>query len=187
MMLACVDVDYRGDEALAACLLFADWADPAPTDTWVVQVRDVAPYEPGSFYKRELPCLLAVLAEAPEPPDVIIIDGYVWLGPERRPGLGAHLYEALGRATPVIGVAKTPFAGTPAAEVIRGAATRPLWVTAAGVGLADAAGRVQAMHGAFRLPTLLRQVDQLCRRSWPVGPSASPSPLGAEGGAAQVR
>ena len=185
--LACLDVDYQGDDAMAACLLCNGWAAPGPTHALIAHVRDVAPYEPGLFYKRELPCLLAVLTKVPEPPAVIVIDGYVWLGQERRPGLGAHLYDALDRATPVIGVAKTAFVDTPAATAVRGASARPLWVTAAGCDVTDAARHVQDMHGVFRIPSLLRQVDQLCRRSWPVGPSALPSLLGAENGTLQTR
>lgn len=44
--------------------------------------REIAPYQPGEFYRRELPCLLAVLACGPVA-EVIVVDGYVWLGPER--------------------------------------------------------------------------------------------------------
>src|SRR5205823_5903515 len=89
-MIACVDVDYRGDEAAAACVLSAGWADEAPAGELVERVVGVAPYVPGQFYKRELPCLLAVLRQVAEPIDVVVIDGYVWLEDESRPGLGAH-------------------------------------------------------------------------------------------------
>jgi deoxyribonuclease V len=169
MSLACLDVDYRGDQAMAACLLFNAWTDAAPAGSRVAHLPAVAPYEPGRFYRRELPCLLAVLEQA-GPLEVVVIDGYVWLGPDRGPGLGAHLYEALGRSTAVVGIAKTPFADTSAAEVIRGQSLRPLRVTAAGLDLGEAARSVEKMHGPFRVPTLLKQVDQLCRRSWPPAP-----------------
>ena len=65
-MIACLDVDYRGDEAAAACVLAAGWADEAPTRELVERVLGVAPYVPGQFYKRELPCLLAVLRRVAE-------------------------------------------------------------------------------------------------------------------------
>ena len=72
--------------------------------------------------------------------------------------------EVLGRAVPVIGVAKTRFAGaTVAREVCRGMSNTPLFVTAAGLAVEAAARNIQAMHGQFRLPTLLKRVDQLCR------------------------
>ncbi|MFY0538676.1 hypothetical protein [Nannocystis pusilla] len=44
-----------------------------------------------------------------------MIDGHVWLGPDR-PGLGVHLHRALGEAIPVVGVAKNPFRGRPRAR-----------------------------------------------------------------------
>jgi deoxyribonuclease V len=56
------------------------------------------------------------------------------LSPQGRPGLGAHLYDRIG--TPVVGVAKTAFrSATHAVAVRRGSATKPLYVTAAGMPL----------------------------------------------------
>lgn len=166
-MIAIVDVDYRTDDAAAACVLAAGWGDDAPAGEVVERVVGVAPYEPGQFYKRELPCLLAVLARAREssPFDLVVIDGYVWLGDESRPGLGARLYEALGETVPVVGVAKTRFlSATLAVPVSRGEeSTRPLFVTAVGVDVAEAAERVRGMHGPYRVPTLLRRADALGR------------------------
>ena len=177
-MIAIFDVDYRADgTAIAACVTAGDWADAAPSGEYTAPIAEVAPYEPGQFYRRELPCLLAVIATLPAPPTVCVVDGYVWLGNENTPGLGAHLFDALGGTIPVIGVAKTRFAGTaetrfregaePVAEVPHGATetTRPLYISAVGVPLAQAAGRVRRMHGAFRLPTLIKRVDSLCRVS----------------------
>jgi deoxyribonuclease V len=67
-----------------------------------------------------LPCLFAILRKLP-PVDTAIIDGYVWLAGESRPGLGAHLYGALNQKVVVIGVAKTKFHGADhVSEVIRG-------------------------------------------------------------------
>ena len=118
----------------------------------------------GAFYKRELPCILAVLQAAATPVEVVVIDGYVWLSEDRKPGLGARLFEALGGATVVVGVAKTGFAGSAFAEtVLRGDSEKPLYVTAAGVDATVAAGWIRGMHGEYRLPTLLRKVDRLCR------------------------
>jgi deoxyribonuclease V len=162
---ACVDVDYRGDEARAACVLFRDWGDGEAAGEVVETVRGVAPYVPGQFALRELPCLLAVLDRVAGPLEVVVVDGYVWLGEDARPGLGAQLYEALGRQVPVLGVAKSRFSGSRfAVPVVRGVnGTSPLYVTAAGMEAAEAARHVQAMHGPYRLPTLLKRADALCR------------------------
>ena len=144
--------------------MFADWSDPAPAQTLAKAIAEVAPYEPGAFYKRELPCLLAVIGEIGAPLSVVVVDGYVWLSADGRPGLGAHLHEALGSAVTVVGVAKTSFHGADFAEqVLRGDSGRPLYVTAAGVAPAIAAGWIQRMHGRHRVPTLLQRVDRLSR------------------------
>ncbi len=126
-------------------------------------IERVAPYQSGQFYLRELPCLLAVLEKGP-PADIIVVDGYVWLGDEQRPGLGAHLYRTLDEKAAVIGVAKTRYAGATAVqELLRGASRSPLYITAAGMDLSEAAHHIAEMHGPYRIPTLLKRVDDLCR------------------------
>jgi deoxyribonuclease V len=160
-----MDVDYRPEGTVAACVLFRDWADAAEAGHVVERGPPAEPYAPGQFYRRELPHLLKVLAAVPEPLEVLVIDGYVWLG-EERPGLGAHLYEALGRRLPVIGVAKTAFHSSGlAVPVLRGQSQRPLFITAVGLEARVAAEHVRRMHGASRIPTLLGRVDRLCREA----------------------
>src|SRR4051794_26506122 len=101
-MLACVDVDYRDPVAVAACVVFTHWKSPAAAAEYTELVSPVAPYEPGSFYKRELPCLLQVLARVQTPLELVVVDAYVDVTPGH-PGLGRHLFEKLG--LPVVGVA----------------------------------------------------------------------------------
>jgi deoxyribonuclease V len=154
-----VDVDYQPDLVTAACV-GAEWPDAIATIEVIVRTPGPAPeYESGAFYERELPYLLTVLARMPAL-DAVIVDGYVWLAPER-PGLGWYLNRELG--IPVIGVAKNPFAGAQAIEMVRGDSARPLFVTAIGFDPGEAAQRVREMHGDHRIPTLLRRVDALAR------------------------
>jgi deoxyribonuclease V len=162
-MIACLDVAYGSTSATAACVLAGDWTSAVPFRelTNVCSVADE--YEPGQFYRRELPCLLAILDVLPERPDIVVVDGYVWLGPECQPGLGGHLYAALDARTPVIGVAKKRFQGASAIAVRRGRSRVPLFVSAAGMEPGEAAERVFSMHGPFRIPTLLKRVDLLSR------------------------
>ena len=163
-MIAALDVCYGVTDAVAACVLFQAFTDEAPADVLFATITGVEPYEPGAFYRRELPCLLAVLALVKTPLEAVIIDGYVWLSGDGRPGLGAHLFEALGRTTPVIGVAKTGFAGADlAVPVLHGGSAKPLFVTAIGVESDRAADWIRGMHGEHRLPTLLKRVDRACR------------------------
>lgn len=163
-LIAIVDVHYESDGARAACITALDWSDAIAQDEWTVELPKVAEYHPGFFFERELPCLLAVLERAPDSPRVIVVDGYVVLDAQGRPGLGAHLFAHLGGRTPVVGIAKRRFAGSDfATRVIRGASQNPLFVTALGVSAAEAARRVRGMHGSHRIPTLCTRVDQLCR------------------------
>jgi deoxyribonuclease V len=161
------DVHYVGDaRAVAAGVAFADWTSDAVARTEVVHLDDVRPYKPGEFYERELPCLLALLKRFEELPAAIVVDGFVTLGAEARDGLGAHLYSALDGRVPVVGVAKSWFAGTPAEmEVLRGRSARPLYVSARGLPLDDARQLVRDMHGPHRVPTLLAAVDRACREA----------------------
>ena len=76
-MIACLDVDYRECEALAACVLASDWFVAAASREFTTAISNVASYEPGEFFRRELPCLLAALQHVAEPLDVIVVDGYV--------------------------------------------------------------------------------------------------------------
>jgi deoxyribonuclease V len=162
-MLVCLDVDYRDDHAMAAGLMFDQWDSAKPIAQEVVKVSPIQPYEPGAFYKRELPCLQAVLQRFQgHPIETIIIDAFVELGPGH-PGLGWHLYQALGQTIPVVGVAKTAFHSAQAEEVYRGQSQTPLYVTSLGLTVQQAADQVRRMHGPYRLPTLLKQVDRLCR------------------------
>jgi deoxyribonuclease V len=163
-MIACTDVHYGKAQTIVACLLFRNWPDENPCLEVTDRVQDPAPYEPGRFYRRELPGLLSVIEKLAERPRAVIIDGYVWLGSESHPGLGAYLYEAIGGTAAVVGVAKTLFQEGPAVRAVtRGTSLRPLYVTAAGVELNEAARHVVELHGEFRIPTMLKRVDRLCR------------------------
>lgn len=160
--ILCLDVDYRRDRAVAAAVAFNDWGDGVAAEEQTALISPIADYVPGQFFRRELPCLLAVLQRFRTPPRLLIVDSYVWLGPGT-PGLGVHLHEALDRQVPVIGVAKTRFHSAPAVEILRGESLSPLFVTTIGIEAQVAAENIQRMHGPYRIPTLLKRVDQLCR------------------------
>jgi deoxyribonuclease V len=163
-MIVCLDVQYTGAGATIGCVELGEWTDARPLREQALRSAAApAEYVPGQFFRRELPYLLhALTAIAPAPAPIVVIDGYVWLGPER-PGLGAHLHEALGGGTIVVGVAKSPFAGAPALPVLRGRSARPLHVTAAGIEVERAAAAVASMHGRHRIPEMLRRADRLAR------------------------
>jgi deoxyribonuclease V len=164
-MLACLDVHYAEDHVRTALLLADTWpAAEAVTEHVSASSGRAAEYVPGRFFERELPYLVAALAHAPfDALRVVVVDAHVWLDGDR-PGLGAHLYEALGARVAVVGVGKQHFHDqTRARPVLRGQSRSPLYVTAAGLDVDAAAAAVRSMHGEHRLPTLLRRVDQLAR------------------------
>jgi deoxyribonuclease V len=164
VMIAALDVSYDRDLAIAAAVLFEKWASAEPSAEVGRTFNSMAPYRPGRFFERELPPLLGLLNQLPLKPETIVIDGYVWLDEQQRPGLGAHLYEALDRSAMVIGVAKTRFStATAAIEIHRGTSRVPLFVTAAGVDPNFAAKCIRSMYGGHRIPTMLRRADQLSR------------------------
>jgi deoxyribonuclease V len=167
-VLAAVDAIYTDDRAAVACVSFGDWPAAAAISEHTTVLSAPESYTPGEFYRRELPCILSVLRLLPDPPEVVLVDAYVWLDGAGRKGLGAHLFDALGGRIAVVGVAKRSFFGaTSAREVRRGQSERPLYVTAAGISLEVAEAGVRAMHGPFRVPTLLKRVDRLCREALP--------------------
>jgi len=138
-LFAAVDVCYPASGgACAAAVLAADAAFAEITNERIAWLPDVVDYEPGEFYRRELPALRAVLDGLAGGLGQLIIDGYVDLDAAGRPGLGAHAHAEFG--VPVIGVAKTAFhTATHAIPVLRGRSARPLYVTAIGLPLAEAA------------------------------------------------
>ena len=157
-----VDVHYLDDASARAAVVAAHdqrFSVISCTDTAVVSVD--APYQPGAFYRRELPPLRAVIPTSVRL-SLIVVDGYVDLDAEGRPGLGHHVHAEFG--VPVIGVGKTLFpTATHAVQIVRGRSMRPLYVTAAGMPIAEAAQIVGEMTGKFRLPDAVKLADRLAR------------------------
>lgn len=162
-VIGCLDVHYADPRAAAACVVLSSWQASAPEECVVRTIDNVMPYEPGAFYRRELPCIEEVLKAICHVPEILVVDGYVWLGHGKK-GLGAYLFEARGGVGAVVGIAKTRFiSAEPVGEVFRGQSRRPLFVSAAGMDLAEACARVEEMHGKFRVPWALSEVDRLAR------------------------
>jgi deoxyribonuclease V len=159
-----VDVHYVGEGARSACVVARGWADAEGCEERTAAVASVRPYRPGAFFERELPCIVEVLNLVRTPFRAVVVDGYVDLDDAGSPGLGGHLHARLGGGIVVVGVAKTAYKGaTHGVPVVRPGSARPLYVTARGLAVAEAARLVQGMHGEHRIPTLLKRVDQLAR------------------------
>jgi len=167
-MILAIDVAYNDNNiAQAVAVGFQKWDAQNPDAIYKEFIMGLEPYQPGEFFRRELPCIEKVLAKINlNEVEVIVIDGYVFLSNEQKPGLGAHLYYKLDEKIPIIGVAKSLFVGNEKCveEIFRGESRQPLYVSAIGIDASEAVKLVLQMHGKFRIPTLLRQLDQLTRR-----------------------
>lgn len=163
-MLLAIDVHYLSDQAFVAAVAFNAWDAAKPDQIYQTSLNGIADYEPGQFYKRELPCILQLLNEHQLQPSIIIIDGYVILNQQGHAGLGTYLYAALEQRSKIIGIAKRPFFDIGEdTKIFRGKSENPLFVTSIGIELAEAKALILKMHGEHRLPTLLKLADSLCR------------------------
>ena len=167
-----IDTYYFGEEkARTVGVVFNDFSDPNPSEVITVWTTEFEPYQPGQFYKRELPCILDCLAQVDlREYDTIILDGFYRLKGEddkEWPGLGEHLVEVLtenGSLHPDLNVwcvAKTNFgkASDISIPILRGTSKSPLYVQA----MRDQGGAavlVKNMAGDYRLPGILKTLDK---------------------------
>ncbi len=165
-MILAFDTYYFDGKAKTVCIEFTDWSNSQYLKCHTETLENIEEYIPGEFYKRELPCILSLLNKiSPKNAEAIIVDGYVFLTDEGKPGLGGHLYNALKGNIPVIGVAKTNFKTIEKLkrQVLRGDSNNPQFVTAIGIDVDIASENVRGMSGPFRIPTLLKQLDQMTK------------------------
>lgn len=167
-MILAFDTYYTENRAKTVCVTFADWSDDSISDFFSEIKENVEEYQPGEFYRRELPCILSLLQKMnlnQNDIECIIVDGYVFLDDNNRLGLGGHLYKALGEKIPIVGVAKTNFASIVENKrsLLRGKSSNPLFVTAVGLDLDVATRNIERMSGAYRFPALLKELDRLTR------------------------
>lgn len=165
-MIIAIDVHYRTEVAKIVAVQFENWADAAPNQIFIEMKTDIAEYEPGAFYKRELPCIIEVMKKVDmNAVTCIVVDGYVYLNDDDKKGLGYYVFEYFGDKIPVIGVAKTSFHQNTknVRPILRGGSANPLYVTSIGIDLDEAAQKIQSMAGEFRMPTLLKLMDTLTK------------------------
>ena len=163
-MILAFDTYYFDHKAKTVCLAFKNWNDKEPASIFEKIISGLAEYEPGAFYKRELPCILSLLTEIKsgiKEIEAIIIDGFVILDDHNKLGLGGYLYQYLDDKIPVIGIAKSGFRGNTknVHKLIRGESRKPLFITALSMELESAYENIKSMHGDFRMPTILQILD----------------------------
>lgn len=165
MDILAIDVHYRADIANVVGVLF-NTNDDRSFSSYTSHVTDIAPYQPGSFYKRELPCILALLKLVPENAYThLLIDGYVYTNNQGDYGLGGYLYECINQRVPVIGVAKSKFVGNEkyCIPVLRGKSQSPLYISSIGYDSSLAADMIKRLSGEYRFPTILAILDRMTK------------------------
>ena len=167
-MILAFDTYYFDQKAKTICLEFAEWNEDKNFKIHSEIIDNVAEYIPGEFYKRVLPCILSLLNQIDlSQVEATVVDGFVYLNDEQKYGLGGYLYEKLNERIPIIGVAKTNFASIEKNKkaLFRGDSKKPLYITAIGIDLDEAFKKVESMHGEFRMPTLLKELDRLTKEN----------------------
>ena len=163
-MILAIDAQYSDSTARVCGVEFIQWSDRFANDIYTIETEVLEAYEPGQFYRRELPCILELLERCELAPKTIVVDGYVYLDGFEKPGLGKHLFDALDGRVNVIGVAKNRFRDmTDRFQVFRGHSVRPLYVTCEGLPIDAAKSLIENMHGNHRMPTLLKLADSGAR------------------------
>ncbi len=161
-MLLAIDVHYKATYAKTVGVLF-HWENENPLRIITDIINDFADYEPGQFYKRELPCILQLLQQVNlNSVEAIIVDGHVYIDNNKTFGLGGHLWHALDQKIPVIGIAKKPFHNTKQVciPIYRGQSQNPLYMSCIGMDEQEALTKVQLLHGDYRIPTILKVLDR---------------------------
>lgn len=165
-MIIAVDSFYKEANAKTIAITFDQWDDTNFHKYYSQDTEVSAEYISGEFYKRELPCILKILENFDlNMINFIVIDGYVFLDDFGKFGLGGHLYESLNKAIPIIGVAKTNFAANKQnkVELFRGKSKNPLYISSIGIDLLTAKENISKMFGEYRIPKLLKELDQLTK------------------------
>lgn len=178
-MIVAFDTYYYDDFSYTVAGIFDNWKS-AHTDELICSKRIGidADYVPGRLYERELPCIMQCLKQIDvNKVDLIIVDGFVWLTDDdgrMKPVLGEMLHRAIletyGKEIEVIGIAKNPPHNKTGVEVRRGDSNKPLWVTCSNISRTDGVAElVRLMEGEFRIPNILKEVDQETRKYRKIG------------------
>ncbi|SHN33814.1 Endonuclease V [Cryptosporangium aurantiacum] len=209
-LIAGLDVAYdTGSDLIAGAAVVVSAATLATVAEATVVSRVTFPYVPGLLAFREIPVLLAALADLPVTPDLLVCDGYGLAHP-RRFGLACHLGVLTG--VPTFGVAKTRFVGVEAGALgaargsvvnlvdqgeVVGQAVRtrdgvkPVYVSVGHrIGAAQACRVTLELTTGYRQPETTRRADAACRAALQSalggqrGGGPSGAPRGSRGGAA---
>ncbi len=179
-LVAGVDVGYEeGKRTTRAAVAVLSFPELTLYESVVARVPTTFPYVPGLLSFREIPAVLAALAQLESTPDLLLCDGQGIAHP-RRFGIAAHL--GLLVDTPAIGVAKSRLLGqyaepglekgawsplleqgeTIGAVVRSRSGVKPLYISSGHrIALPSAIHWVLACTTRYRLPQTTRWADHL--------------------------
>ncbi|MGN6739084.1 deoxyribonuclease V [Dyella sp.] len=182
-LVAGVDVGFEEAGAITrAAAVLLDAATMQPLAEVVARLPTRMPYIPGLLSFRELPAVLQALAQLPEVPELILVDGHGVAHP-RGLGIAAHLGVVID--LPTIGVAKKILVGSHDAVGLKRGDRTPLMHRGRMIGTvlrskdgiqplivspghrvshATAVARVLACGRGYKLPEPTRLADRLASR-----------------------
>jgi len=177
-MILALDSYYKADICNTSLVVFKYLDSDKPLYTDTIYTKVTSDYIPGEFYKRELPGIIKILEKLKnEKLDIwnditfIITDSFITLKNDDNEwdGLGAYLDKYLksnGENKTIWGVAKSNFGRCYeiSKATFRGKSSKPLYVQVTNNCIKLAVWAVQKMHGEYRIPTMLKLVDQLSRK-----------------------
>ena len=153
-MQACLTVICRKKMAVVSAVTFKNWESDQPLERFV-QLFEITEL-PEENYSRQLYCFKKMLRRIRPTPKIVLLNAPVDL-PDGNPGPGRFFFDEFRGIIPVIGVnrfalkdLKNQF------PVIRGGASRPAYVSVAGIEEGDAAAVLKAMHGNEVLPYMMK-------------------------------
>lgn len=166
-MILIVDGDYNdyNHTAHMAGVLLNETTSKEICGFITTDVENTGEYETGSFYKRELKGIEALLSKLNlDKIELIIVDGFAMFNDDIHKSLGEYIYDKY--YIPVIGVAKKwcNLCKIENTKVYRGGSKSPLFVTVAGGNIDMAKTIIQEMYGDNRIPYAIKLVDSLARR-----------------------
>ena len=174
-MLLALDSYYKDDICNTSLIVFnKEESKTIYADT--IYTKVTSEYIPGEFYKRELPGIKKILKKfIKEQPELwsqihaVIVDSYITLkvGDKEWDGLGAYVNKFLDKIKQhkiIYGVAKSKFGECDeiSCKVYRGKSKNPLYVQTTAAPIV-AGHTICYMHGKYRIPTMLKEVDRLSR------------------------
>lgn len=166
-MIIIIDGDYNDEKHTAhmAGILLNEYTDDSIAGFITADVESIEEYEKGSFYKRELKGVEALLNKINlDEIDLIIIDGFAKFNDGEHKSLGEHIYDKYYK--PVIGVAKKwcDFCKVEDTAITRGDSNSPLFITVIGGNHNMAKIVVKEMYGYTRIPYAIKLADSIARK-----------------------